>query len=891
MRLSSIQSRLLSPLAATLRRSAGAVGGTPVSEGLRDAKSPVTSTVAASRCFRRGMVSLRLAVVLAVIAMIAIIVWTWQATRPTSSDGRQQIVVWNLTMMGPSVELALHQFETENPQYRVVYSASVAPNTTTDGQRLLTAIAGGVPPDLMMFDRFAIPEWAARGALTELSPFLAAQDAKDPDRIDLSQYYPWTIEEGSYRKPGTTEKAGIYGIPVTVDCRLLFSNASQLRQAGMVDPATGEPRPPRTWEELRDVANRLTIRDKSTGNLVRLGFAPNVGNSWLYMYAWQAGGDLLSKDGTRVTFDTPPVRRALRFITDLFDDLGGVTKVDAFESSFQEGGPLDPFLTGKLSLKIDHTFALQQMINWKPDMDFITSPAPIPADRLAAGKKPITWSGGFSFVIPAGAKQAAGAFKLLQFLTSHRTYMSLQQSDREAMAAEGRLYLPTPHPNRHFFEEIEQKWVSGDPSVPPRIKQAYAVIKQMLPEAKIRPPSPIGQVLWNQHVRAMDAAINHAYAGIVKDKDAEVQHALATMQADAQAQLDTFLKPLPPTTVNWTTYFWAYGGIIGVAAVATYAAYRRNRRTHGYHRREVGAALMFVSPWLIGFLCLTGGPILFSIVTSFTRYDVLSPARYVGLENYRNLFADDVFYTSLGNTAYMVLRLPLVMALGLAIAMLLNRSMRGIGVYRTAFFMPSIVPVVASSLLWILLLNPNFGAINAALSWVFSTAPSHAIEMLVGRLLGHPVRFVPPGWLQDARWSKPSLILMSLWSAGGGMIIWLAGLQSIPRQLYEAAEIDGAGAWGQFKHVTLPMLSPYILFNAIVGMIGTMQIFTEAYIMTTGGPADSTLFYAYFLFRNAFQYFRMGYASALAWILFAIVLVLTLIQLWASKKWVHYERA
>jgi multiple sugar transport system permease protein len=542
-------------------------------------------------------------------------------------------------------------------------------------------------------------------------------------------------------------------------------------------------------------------------------------------------------------------------------------------------------------MKIDTTWSLQQMINWKPNMDFITSPAPIPADRLAAGEQPITWAGGFSFVIPTGAQQTDGAFKLMQFLTSRKIYRFLQQANREEMAAQGRLYLPEPNPNRKYFEEIEREWVSADPSVPPRIKEAYAVIKEMLPNSKVRPPSPIGQVLWNQHARAMDVVINHTYADRVKDRDEEVTYALSMMQRDAQAQLDTFLKPPPPNEVKWSRYFIGYGVLIAFTALAMYAKYKLRRRTHGYHHREIGAALMFASPWIVGLICLTGGPILFSIITSFTRYDVLSPARYVGLENYRTVVTDDVFYLSLGNTAFMVLRLPLIMLIGLLIAMMLNRSIRGIGTYRTAFFMPSIVPIVATALLWWLLLNPSFGAVNTALSWLFSTAPAHWIEAINSKLMGAKFELTPPGWLQDARWSKPSLILMSLWGAGGGMIIWLAGLQSIPRQLYEAAEIDGASSVGQFRHITLPMLSPYILFNAIVGLIATMQIFAEAYIMTTGGPADSTLFYAYYLFRNAFQYFRMGYASALAWILFVIVLTLTLIQLWASRKWVHYERA
>jgi multiple sugar transport system permease protein len=313
--------------------------------------------------------------------------------------------------------------------------------------------------------------------------------------------------------------------------------------------------------------------------------------------------------------------------------------------------------------------------------------------------------------------------------------------------------------------------------------------------------------------------------------------------------------------------------------------YRRRRRRDNYRGREVGAAMLFLSPWVLGFVLFLGGPILFSILFSFTRYDALSPARYVGTDNYRELLADPLLYKCIGNTMFMLIRIPLTMVAGLAIALLLNRAVRAIGWYRTAFYMPAIVPMVAASLLWVWLFNPTQGVINNALVWLFDTAPLVWLQSA----LGH--KFSPPLWLQDPLWSKPSLIIMSLWTAGGSMVIWLAGLQSIDPNLHEAASIDGAGAWRRFWNITLPMLSPYVLFNAIMGVIATMQIFGEAYIMTAGGPVDSTLFYAYYLFKQAFQYFRMGYASALAWLLFLIVLVLTVVQLWSSKRWVHYEQA
>jgi len=257
----------------------------------------------------------------------------------------------------------------------------------------------------------------------------------------------------------------------------------------------------------------------------------------------------------------------------------------------------------------------------------------------------------------------------------------------------------------------------------------------------------------------------------------------------------------------------------------------------------------------------------------------------VGLTNYRDMLSlaigrnaetgamavsakDPVFWKSLWNTLYMMIGIPLGMALGLGIALLLNMKVKGMSVYRTIYYLPAIVPAVASSILWLWVLNPQSGAINSVLG-----------ALGLGR----------PPWLTDPMWSKPSIIIMGLWGAGSGMIIWLAGLQGVTTSIYEAARIDGAGAWRCFRHVTLPMLSPYIFFNLIMGIIGTLQIFTQAFIITQGGPVDSTLFYVYHLFNQAFRYFRMGSASAMAWVLFIVILGLTLIQLRLAPRWVHYE--
>lgn len=285
---------------------------------------------------------------------------------------------------------------------------------------------------------------------------------------------------------------------------------------------------------------------------------------------------------------------------------------------------------------------------------------------------------------------------------------------------------------------------------------------------------------------------------------------------------------------------------------------------------------LFVSPWVIGFVLLTAGPMVYSLYLSFTASSLLSPPQWVGLENYRRMFADPIFYRSLGNTAYYaVLGVPLGMILSLGLALLLDAPVRGLGFFRTLFFLPSVTNTVALSILWLWLLNPEFGLINLALA-------RFGVE--------------GPLWLQDEAWAKPALVLMSLWTVGGQMIICLAALQGVPPELKEAAAIDGAGPVRRFFAVTLPLISPALLFNLIMGLVGALQVFTQAFVMTggvqpgsEGGPNQSTLFIVLYIYKKAFQEYDMGYASALAWALFLIITVCTWIAWRVSKSRVHYE--
>jgi multiple sugar transport system permease protein len=300
-------------------------------------------------------------------------------------------------------------------------------------------------------------------------------------------------------------------------------------------------------------------------------------------------------------------------------------------------------------------------------------------------------------------------------------------------------------------------------------------------------------------------------------------------------------------------------------------------------RKQLGAGLGFTGLWILGLATFTAYPVVASLYYSFCDYSILKSPVWTGLDNYRQLAHDDLFWKSLKNTLfYAGLSVPAGTAMALGLAMLLNAEVRGKSVYRLLFFMPSIVPVVASSMLWLWIFNGQYGLMNGFLNLFLSPFGLHG-----------------PAWLADPSWSKPALIIMSVWGTGNAMVIYLAGLQNVPQELYEAAEIDGASAWQRFRHVTLPVIAPVVAFNGIMALISAMQLFAQAYIMSEaangngnasdGNPERSTLFYTIYLFSTAFQDLRMGYASAMAYILFLITAALTWLATRLSRG--RYEDA
>lgn len=286
-------------------------------------------------------------------------------------------------------------------------------------------------------------------------------------------------------------------------------------------------------------------------------------------------------------------------------------------------------------------------------------------------------------------------------------------------------------------------------------------------------------------------------------------------------------------------------------------------------RREAIECYLFISLAAIGFLVFQLIPIGTSAYLSLTDSKMVGAPNWLGVKNFVQMSLDPLFWQSLKvTTLYALVAVPLQLAASLLLAMLMNQNIRGVTIFRTVYYLPAVISGVAVALLWRWIYNPEFGILNVFLGFLGIQGPN---------------------WLQDSNWALPSLMLMSLWGIGGGIVIYLAGLQGIPTELYEAVEIDGGGGWAKFRHITIPMISPVIFFNLVTGIIWTFQEFTRVYVMTSGGPSNATLFYGLYLYRNAFKYFEMGYASALAWVLLLIILAMTLFLFRTARFWVYYE--
>ncbi|MDO8682369.1 MAG: extracellular solute-binding protein [Armatimonadota bacterium] len=801
---------------------------------------------------------------LLIIAVIILAVFALVGCQKKSKPKVIRLMVW--TYIRPEAQAGDDamdkEFERRHPGVKIRRLAMGAGQMSP--QKLMTAIVGKVPPDIVNQDRFTIGDWASRGTFIPLNK-LIERDKNDKFAIRKEDYYSACWNEAIY-------KGKVYGVPNSTDVRLLMYNKELFREAGLVD-ANGEIKPPRTWDELLDYAKKLT-KYKKDGSFERIGFIPNFGNCWLYLYAWQNNSspldEFMSPDGRRCTLNNPHAIEALEYMVKVYDSFKGVEEISQFQSTFQPN-ELDPFLTGKVAMKIDVDAAMVNCARFNPDLDLGVAPAPVPRERLLhKGRFKnedtfVTWSGGFSYAIPRGTRTVDLSWEYIKWMCSVEANEIMAKAQKEYNENNDRPYLPYMHANRKVNEDLYAKFAPKQK----KFRDGMRIAMEMMNNSRFRPVTFVGQMLWDEHVLAFDKATRHV--GGITPKQA-MDEGTYKVQKELNKVYNRNKNPL----INMTLLFGVLGLILLAMVFILVIKARQSGPVGKLMRGEALAGYLFASPWIIGFLVFTIGPIVASIIFSFCDYDVLHQARWVGLQNYREWLTDDWarLSKSFVNVAFLsAIGIPLGILTGLSIAMLLNAKIKGMSWYRTVYYLPSIVPAVAAAFLWMWIMNPKFGLLNGA--WNATLTTWFGLKA--------------PGWFASELWAKPALIVWGLWGAGGGMILWLAGLQGIPQQLYEAAEIDGANKWQKFRAVTLPMLSPYMFFNLIMGTIGALQMFDQVYLATGGGPADATIVPVLLLFNNGFTYFKMGYASALAWIIFAIILTLALIQIKIAPRWVHYE--
>ncbi len=781
---------------------------------------------------------------------------------------KRELTIWGITY-GPDTkgqEAVNKEFERLHPDIRLKVLGMGAGSMST--QKLLTSIVGEVAPDVVLQDRFTVSDWASRDAFLPLDDFLRRDLGKDPLCPNPPDYYPAVWKEASFG-------GHVYGIPQEADNRALYwnkaifrQNASKLTAAGL-DPN----RPPRTWSEAL-AYGRILTEFKADGTIKRAGFMPNYGNVWLYMYAFQNDAEFISPDGRTCTLDTPASEEALAFLVKGYDQLGGYDKARAFESSFL-AHENSPFYVGQIAMYVNGDWVLNEISRYAPQLDFGVAPAPVPDDRYFhrgkfAGDPDtfVTWAGGFCLVIPRGARHPEDSWTYIKFASSLEAHLIDVKAQADWERSRGRAFIPKQYGNRKLNERIFHDFKPADAKFAAALKQHI----DLMPAARVRPNTFVGQILWDEHVRAMDKACYHKLSP---------RQALAGGQALVQRDLDSYYNRgrYPPIETAYVVYGFAGFAVIGIVLV--WALYLRLRLPR-LARHEARWGYLFISPWVAGFVVLTLGPMLVSLFWSFTQYSALSPPRWVGFKNYRDMVTIDQtnIYRAFFNTTYVAaFGVPLAIVTGLAIALLLNSGVRGLRFYRTFFYMPSIVSGVASAVLWgwVLMPDPSKGLVNAF--WAST--------------LGSWMNLPPPGWMAAEPWAKHTLIIMGMWGAGSGMILWLAGLKGIPSTLYEASSLDGASPWQNFWKVTVPQLSPVIFFMTVMGFIGSLQEFDRIFILKGPdgpiGPGDSLLTPVYLIFDRAFGQFKMGSASAIAWVVFLLIVAITIVQFWIAPRWVHYE--
>ncbi len=773
-----------------------------------------------------------------------------------------RLSVWDGDKALETIRKIAHLFEQDNPHVKVKIENY---DYTLYHQKMIITYAAGVAPDVVMMDGSHYQFLATRGALLPLNKFFE----KSPG-FDINEYYKPIVDSYTFHDQ-------LYILPRDIaPIGLIYYNKKMFKNAGLPYPDGSW-----TWDfkirpELKEkdflwVCQQFTKQDKD-GKYVQWGYAPGWPQMQADTYALQLGAPNYDNyaEPTKVLIDQPNHIKAFQFAADF------ANKLHLGPSNQESAGSLmlttqQMFVQQKIAMYQNGIWEVPNMRKMlKPgspewfDWDVCLAPAYVGADG-----KPVRryTTGGSGYAIMSSTKHPDLAWQLTKYFSGPVGMGEMakagiaQPAIRKLALTEG-LWLPgknTPleeqYPHNRIATDQAVPYVVFDPTTQFGISVGDRINKGL-------------EVLWNGQTTA--------------DK------LLRENQTLAQNRLNDLRKQENLSPFNWT-----YAGLValGIVAGILFWIYRPEfgRKLTQLERHDAKSGYKFLMPWLIGTAVFTLGPMILALLMSFADWDIIAPAKWRGVENFREIgVVDPSFWKSLSITAiYTVFSVGFGIVGSMALALLLNQKVRGVSLYRTLYYIPSITSAVAGSLIWMRVFNPDKGLLNLVLygpngKWPIGAALSQWIMGDVHK---------PVDWLQTESTAMPALILMSLWGVGGGTVIFLAGLQGIPQHYYEAATLDGAGIWARFKAVTLPLLTPTIFFSTITGLIGAFQAFTQAFVISngTGAPNDATRFYVLHIFSAAFQSARMGYACALGWVLFVIVMVITLVQVKLGNRWVYYE--
>lgn len=734
----------------------------------------------------------------------------------------------------------------ENTDYKIYF------------QKLLTQYAARTAPDVAMMDPQNFQQFAKRDALLKLDPMI-----KTTQGFNLHDYYKEIVAALQWRND-------LYVLPRDIaPIGLIYYNKRLFKEAGLDLPDGTwtwdyKPRPELGSKCFTNCMQKLT-KFKPDGQVERWGFAPSWQGAITDTFAFSTGSRYTNKPEeafTRMTMDDPNVIRTFDFVAKLANKQHWMPSTSELTSVAQSTA-VDLFISQRVAMyqcgiwDVAHIrAALKPGTKEFFDWDITLAPGHIDPQT---GKVIRAWpTGGSGYGILSSTQHPKEAWELVQWMAGEHGMKALAQAG-------------IGQPAIHRLA-IGPDWIPG-PNTP--LEQRYPASRIVTDEAVPYVVFPATADYWSEVSSLAFAKAEPVYSGARSAKDS-----LTEGNDMANARLKAIINKRTLPDYNWVT-----GTLFGVAIVGGLALWVwypeiKNKRTAS-QKRETRIGLLFLMPWIVGALTLTVGPMILSLLMSFSDWDIIMPAKWAGIGNYREAFLEDPrFWNSFKITVlFTAVSIPIGIALALALAILLNQRIKGMPIFRTFFYIPALVSLVATCLLWMKIFQPTGGLLNTALFGANGTGGFAHNLSLNGQ---------PPNWLGDERLSLASMMIMSLWGVGGAMVILLAGLQGIPEFYYEAATLDGANMWKRFRAVTLPLLSPALFFTLVTGVIGSVQIFIQPFVMTQGGPNNSTRFLMLHIYDQGFANLRMGYASSLAWILFVVILGVTIAQFQLNKR-VHYE--